>query len=66
MKFLVDFLNSHLIKSCPRKLIIVKTGNTSNKPLIEIFSKNLDIIIEMIQRADLVEINQNFIAERKR
>ena len=62
----IDFLNSHLIKTQPKKLIMVKTGNIPNKPLIEIFNKNLDLIIKMIQRGDLVEINQSFIAERKK
>ena len=62
----IDFLNTHLLKLLPKKLVMVKTGNISNKRLIEIFSKNLDLIIKMIQRSDLVEINQSFIAERKK
>jgi predicted nuclease of predicted toxin-antitoxin system len=62
----VDFLNSHLIKRLPEKLIMVKTGNISNKQLIEIFDKNLDLIIRMIKHSNLVEVNQNFIAERRK
>ncbi len=62
----VDFLNSHVIKSLPSKLIMIKTGNISNKQLIEIFDRNLDLIIRMIKHSNLVEVNQNFIAERRK
>jgi predicted nuclease of predicted toxin-antitoxin system len=62
----VDFLDSHLIKSLPSKLIMIKTGNISNKQLIEIFDRNLDLIIRMIKHSNLVEVNQNFIAERRK
>lgn len=61
----VDFLNSHLLKLLPKKLIMVKTGNIPNKRLIEIFDANLDLIMEMIKNSDLVEVNQTFIAELK-
>ncbi len=62
----VDFLNSHLIKSLPSKLVIVKTGNISNRKLIEIFDSSLDLIIRMLKHSDLVEVNQKFIADRKK
>ncbi|RUA28230.1 MAG: hypothetical protein DSY77_16240 [Bacteroidetes bacterium] len=59
----VDFLESFLVKSEPRKLIMVKTGNIVNRALIKIFENNLDIIIQMISRSNLIEINRNEIAE---
>lgn len=62
----VDFLDSHLLNILPKKLIMVKTGNIPNKQLIEIFDKNLNLIMEMIKRSNLVEVNQSFIAERKK
>ncbi|MCD4663949.1 MAG: DUF5615 family PIN-like protein [Bacteroidales bacterium] len=58
-----DFLDSFLIKSEPPKLIMVKTDNIPNKELIQIFDKNLDTIIEMITKSNLVEISKNDIAE---
>ena len=61
----IDFLESFLIKSEPSKLIIVKTGNITNKQLIEIFNKNLSLILEMISRSNLVEINKTDIAEHE-
>jgi len=42
---------------------MVKTGNISNKNLIGLFNEYLDILIQMISRSDLVEINQTEIAE---
>jgi len=62
----VDFLNSHIITRLPEKLIMVKTGNISNRQLIEIFDRNLDLIVRMIKHSNLVEVNQNFIAERRK
>ena len=59
----VDFLESFLLKSEPEKLIIVKTGNISNKLLLKIFDDNLNLLIEMISRSNLVEINSTEIAE---
>lgn len=59
----IDFLESLIVKSEPRKLIMIKTGNFSNKALISLFNKNLEIIIEMISRSNLIEINQTEIAE---
>ena len=58
-----DFLDSFLINSKPPKLIMVKTGNIQNKVLIKIFNDNLDTIIKMISKSNLVEISKNDIAE---
>lgn len=58
-----DFLNSFLLRSLPPKLIMVKTGNVANTKLIQIFGDNLDNIISMISRSNLVEINKSEIAE---
>ena len=60
-----DFLESFLIKSEPRKLIIVKTGNISNRQLLKLFEDNLHIIINMISRSSLVELSRTEIAERE-
>ncbi|MEX2379436.1 MAG: DUF5615 family PIN-like protein [Vicingaceae bacterium] len=59
----LDFLESHILKAEPKKLILVKTGNISNEKLIALFSKQLDILVQMISRSNLIEINQTEIAE---
>ncbi len=61
----VDFLESFMVKSEPRKLIIVKTGNISNGQLLEIFEENLEILIQMISRSDLLEVSRTEIAEHE-
>lgn len=60
-----DFLDSFLIKSEPHKLILIKTGNITNRELIRIFNENLETIIEMITRSSLVEIGRNEIVEHE-
>jgi predicted nuclease of predicted toxin-antitoxin system len=54
-----DFYNRYLIKSEPFKLIIISTGNITNKNLIELFEKNLDKITEEISHNSVIEITQN-------
>ena len=59
-----DFLDSYLLKGEPRKLIMVKTGNITNPELIEIFRKNLNKIISILSRSNLIEINRTEIIEQ--
>jgi predicted nuclease of predicted toxin-antitoxin system len=59
-----DFLDSYLLKSEPRKLVMVKTGNIPNPELIDIFRKNLNKIISMLSRSNLIEINRTEIIEQ--
>ena len=58
-----DFLESFLVKSLPEKLILVRTGNISNTLLLKIFDQNLDLILSLLSRSNLVEINKTEIAE---
>lgn len=60
-----DFLESFLIKSEPRKLIIIKTGHVSNKNLIKLIENNLDLLIQIISRSNLIEISSTEIAEHE-
>jgi len=60
-----DFLESFVLKSKPKKLIIIKTGNIPNKNLIKLFEEHLETIIKMISRSNLIEISTTEIAERE-
>ncbi|MBT0810076.1 DUF5615 family PIN-like protein [Litoribacter ruber] len=60
-----DFLESFIINSQPRKLILVKTGNLPNNQLLGIFDRNLEVLISMISRSNLIEINSAEIVEHK-
>lgn len=59
----VDFLESFMVKSEPKKLIIVKTGNILNRHLIKLFEENLEVLVQMISRSDLIEVSRTEIAE---
>lgn len=60
-----DFLESFLLNSIPEKLIVVRTGNVPNSILLKIVDSNLDLIISMISRSNLIEITRNEIAEHE-
>jgi predicted nuclease of predicted toxin-antitoxin system len=60
-----DFLDSYILKSLPPKLILVTTGNIPNNSLIKLFSDNLTLIVEMLNRSNLIEIGKTEIVEQK-
>jgi predicted nuclease of predicted toxin-antitoxin system len=59
----LDFLESFLVHSKPRKLILVRTGNVSNKQLLKIFDNNFDLIHAMLVRSNLIELTVSEIVE---
>jgi predicted nuclease of predicted toxin-antitoxin system len=52
-----DFEDSFLLKKIPPKLILIATGNISNKNLIKPFSDNIDSILNKIKRFSFIEID---------
>ena len=56
-----DFIESLLISDKPYKLICISTGNITNRELLELFSENIETIIEYMQQYRLVEITRNSI-----
>ena len=56
-----DFYDSFTAKKEPYKLLHVKTGNIKNSQLIELFDKNLELIIKEINESSVVQISQNHI-----
>lgn len=60
-----DFLESYIVNSLPPKLIIVKTGNIRNKELFNIFEKNIQTIIDLISKNNLLEISKTEIIEHE-
>ncbi len=51
-----DFRDSHLLRQPPRKLLIVRTGNITNRELIALFGEHLGAIVAALDGADLVEL----------
>ena len=54
----LDFMNSQILSGLPRKLLIVSTGNISNRELFTLFSRHIDLMVSELESSDLVEINQ--------
>ncbi|MBE9202757.1 DUF5615 family PIN-like protein [Synechocystis salina LEGE 06099] len=56
-----DFWDSFYIQGQPYKLLLVTTGNISNKKLEVIFIKNLEKIIELFENYSLIEISRDAV-----
>ena len=57
----LDFIESLLISNKPYKLIYIATGNITNKRLLEIFSQNIEKIVEYATEHRLIEITNESI-----
>ena len=60
-----DFVNSFLISGEPYKLLLVSTGNVSNKELDGLFAKNLSAIVAALEIYDFVEITRTSLIEHR-
>ncbi len=56
-----DFYDSYSAKQEPYKLLYLTTGNIRNKDLIDIFDKNLLLIIHSLQNGSVVELNKTTV-----
>jgi predicted nuclease of predicted toxin-antitoxin system len=54
-----DFYYTHIVNQNPEKLILVKIENCSKLELKNIFRKNIQAIIELIQKENFIIINKN-------
>lgn len=52
-----DFLDSHLIKGIPPKLLMVMTGNIVNHKLLDTFQQNLPEILIQFEKHNLIELD---------
>lgn len=60
-----DFVNSFLLAGVPFKLLLVSTGNISNKALEELFAKNVSAIIAALEMYEYVEITRTSLIEHR-
>lgn len=56
-----DFLDSHRLRSSPRRLLIVTTGNIGNDALLELLDANLEVVVSALESARLVELGQSSV-----
>jgi predicted nuclease of predicted toxin-antitoxin system len=51
-----DFRDSHLLAGAPRRLLVVATGNISNRDLLALFAENLETLVVALDEARYIEI----------
>jgi predicted nuclease of predicted toxin-antitoxin system len=61
-----DFRDSHLLTGCPRRLLVVATGNITNDALLALFAKHLDVIVAALDEGDFVEFGPNALVIHRR
>jgi predicted nuclease of predicted toxin-antitoxin system len=54
-----DFVDSHFLQDSPRRLLLVSTGNISNKELLQLFQDHLPVIISLLEESNFLELNQH-------
>lgn len=56
-----DFFDNYILDGCPKKLLIVSTGNINNQGLIRLFEKNLEVLRSLFEEYSVIEINEEEI-----
>ena len=56
-----DFVDSFYVKAVPPKLLLISTGNISNKTLLSLFESNISKINELFIDYSFVELSNNEI-----
>lgn len=54
-----DFRETHLIQGRPARLLVVATGNISNRALIALFGEHLTSIVAALDGVDFVELTSD-------
>lgn len=50
-----DFRDSHLLSGTPARLLIVSTGNITNRDLLALIDEHLDAVVAAFEGANLVQ-----------
>jgi predicted nuclease of predicted toxin-antitoxin system len=53
-----DFVDAFLLRHQPYKLLLVSTGNISNKELEQLFRTNVESIVKAFESHDFVELDR--------
>jgi len=56
-----DFVQSHLLRGEPKKLLLISTGNIRNDSLLQIFEISLATVIEALEADSFIELTANDI-----
>jgi predicted nuclease of predicted toxin-antitoxin system len=53
-----DFVNTFLLRRQPYKLLLIATGNITNRDLAQLFQDNLELMIQAFEKYDFVELDR--------
>ena len=56
-----DFQNSYLVNKSPERLLLITTGNIKNRQLLDLFRKNLPVLLRLFEHHRLIEMNNEEI-----
>ena len=56
-----DFLDSYIINKTPKKLLLISTGNISNKLLAKLFDIYFDSIVKLFETYNFIDMNNEQI-----
>jgi predicted nuclease of predicted toxin-antitoxin system len=56
-----DFLESYILRKEPSKLLLIKTGSVRNRELINLFDRNIELIVELFSLHSLIEVTKDEI-----
>lgn len=59
-----DFTALKLLSGSPKKILLIKTGNLTNTPLLQLFEANLHVIEKLFASFDIVELSQTLVIGR--
>lgn len=56
-----DFYHSYILKSQPFKLVMITTGNITNKALLELIVANFQRLLNSLKNHDVIELSNDSI-----
>lgn len=60
-----DFVHSHLLQGQPQRLLLISTGNISNRELDSLFALQLDTLVALFEVHSFVELSRTAIVIHK-
>ncbi|ANE56964.1 DUF5615 family PIN-like protein [Methylomonas sp. DH-1] len=60
-----DFVNSFLLFGKPFKLLLISVGNISNRALLELFDKNLPMMVAALESYDFIELTASQLIQHR-
>jgi predicted nuclease of predicted toxin-antitoxin system len=59
-----DFVDSHILRGSPRRLLLISTGNISNRELQELLTPLIPAILRELESSDFLEFGRDGLQDR--